>query len=159
MDVLLTLTAGLLVRYFHIGGLDQLSENGRVDFFDAYILISLADELFDIFVQSFLCFNFLSQSDYLCFKLFLLRFIALTEHIEALVIQLAFGVVLVNLDEQPFQFRDTAFIVFLLLVADLKPFCRFQLKTAFHHGDEMLTVVQDIVHYQLNVSQDQTLQH
>ena len=72
MDVLSALTAGL-VGYFHIDRLYQLSQHTWVDFLDVHVFVCCSDEPFNIFVLSFLYFNLLSQSDNLCFKLFLFR--------------------------------------------------------------------------------------
>ena len=84
VDVLSALAAGL-VRCFHIDGFNQFSKHIRVDFLDTYILFCLRNELFNVFNLSFLYFDFLSQSDNLCFKLFLFRFVALAHHIKAFI--------------------------------------------------------------------------
>ena len=158
MDLLSALAAGL-IGCFHIDRLYQLSQHTRVDFFNVHVFVCRSDELFNIFALSFLYFNFMSQSDNLCFKLFLFRFVVLTHHIESLVTQIAFGVIFVNLDEQPFQICDSALVAFKLFAARLQLFCRLQLELLFHYEDEMLTVSENIPHDQLDVFQHHSLQH
>ena len=75
VDLLSALTAGL-VGCFHIDRLYQFSQHTRVDFLDVHVFVCRSDEPFNIFVLSFLYFNLLPQSDNLCFKLFLFRFVA-----------------------------------------------------------------------------------
>ena len=101
MDLLSALAAGL-VGCFHIDRLYQLSQHTRVDFLDVHVFVCCSDEPFNIFVLSFLYLNLLSQSDNLCFKLSLFRFVVLTHHLESLVVQLTLDIVLVNFDKQPF---------------------------------------------------------
>ena len=123
MNLLSALSAGL-VGCFHIDRLYQLSQHTRVNFLDVHVFVCRSDELFNIFALSFLYFNFMSQSDNLCFKLFLFRFVVLTHHLVAFIIQIASGIILINLDEQPFQFSDSALIAFKLFAARLQLFCR-----------------------------------
>ena len=97
MDILPALAAGLVGR-LHIDCLYQLSQHTRVDFLDVHVVVCRSDEHFNIFVLSFLYFNILSQSDNLCFKLFLFRLVVLVHHLVAFTTQIAFGVILVALD-------------------------------------------------------------
>ena len=64
----------------------------------------------------------------------------------AFIAKITFGVILVNLNEQSFQFCDSAFIAFKLLAACLQFFCRLQPELLFHYEDEMLTVFENIPH-------------
>ena len=77
------------------------SQRIRVKLLHPHIAFGFLNELFNALVLPLLYFNFLLQLDSFCFELFLFRLIALAQHIEAFVIQLAAGVVLVDLDEQP----------------------------------------------------------
>ena len=70
------------------------------------------NELFNAFVLSFLCFNLLLQGDCFRFQLLLLRFLGLAQHIIAFIRQPPAGVILVNLDEQPFQLGNVPFVAF-----------------------------------------------
>ncbi len=72
VDILSALAAGFVGR-FHIDRLYQRSQHTRVDFFNVHAFGCCSDEPFNVFVLSFLYFDFLSQSDNLCFKLFAAR--------------------------------------------------------------------------------------
>ena len=152
------LTAGL-VRYVHIDGLNKLSQRIRVKLLHPHIAFGFLNELFNALVLPLLYFNFLLQLDSFCFELFLFRLIALAQHIEAFVIQLAAGVVLVDLDEQPLQFRDTLFIALKPSLADIQLLCAFYAELGLHDRAEVIFIPQDIPRDQLHVFQDHTLQN
>lgn len=84
MDVLYPLAAGL-VRSVHIDCGHQLPQSIAVQFFNTDILVRFLNELFNIFVLSFLYFDLLLQGDRFRFQLLLLRFIGLTQHIIAFI--------------------------------------------------------------------------
>lgn len=109
------------------------------------------NKLLHIFVLTFLYFNFLSQGDYLSFQLLLLCLIAIAQHIKAFITQSSAGVVLINLDEQSLQFRDTLFVPVKLLSADLDFLCAFQSELVFHNRPEILLIPQDVACNQLDV--------
>lgn len=69
-----TLPAGF-VRCVHIDGGHQFPQSVAVQLIDAHILVRRLNELLNVFVLSFLYFNFLSQSYALGLQLLLLRFI------------------------------------------------------------------------------------
>ena len=84
MDVLYPLAAGLF-RRVHIDGRHQLTQRVAVQFLNADILVRFLNELFNVFVLSFLYFNLLLQGDRFRFQLLLLRFIGLAQHIIAFI--------------------------------------------------------------------------
>ena len=152
VDVLSALPTGL-VRGIYIDCLYKLSQSIRIKFFNIHIFVCGLNELLNILVLSFLYLNFLTQGNNLGFKLFLLGFIALTHHVKTFVAQLALGVILVDFDEQPFQFRDTLLVAFQLPSADLDFLCGLHTHLLSHNGYEMLSVVEDISGYQLDMAQ------
>ena len=84
MDVLYPLAAGL-VRCVHIDSRHQFTQRVAVQFLNADILVRFLNELFNVFVLSFLYFNFLLQGDHFRFQLLLLRSIGLAQHIIAFI--------------------------------------------------------------------------
>ena len=65
MDVLYPLATGL-VRRIHIDSRHQLTQRIAVQLFNTDILVRFLNELFKVFVLSFLYLNFLLQGDYFC---------------------------------------------------------------------------------------------
>ena len=135
-----TLPAGF-VRCVHIDGGHQFPQSVAVQLIDAHILVRRLNELLNVFVLSFLYFNFLSQSYALGLQLLLLRFIGQAQHIEALITQPSAGVVLVNPDEQPFP-------------SDADLLTAFQPELFLHHCTEMCLMPQNVARHSLNVFQD-----
>ena len=84
MDVLHPLAAGF-VRCVYIDGRHQLTQRIAIQFLNADILVRFLNELFNVFVLSFLYFNLLLQGDRFRFQLLLLRFIGLAQHIIAFI--------------------------------------------------------------------------
>lgn len=84
MDVLHPFAAGL-VRCVHIDGGYQLTQCIAVQFFNTDILVRFLNELFNVFVLSFLYFDLLLQGDRFRFQLLLLHFISLAQHIIAFI--------------------------------------------------------------------------
>ena len=78
MDVLYPLAAGF-IRRIHIDGRHQFTQRIAVQFFNADIFVRFLNELFKVFVLSFLYLNLLLQGDYFCLQLLLLRFIGLAQ--------------------------------------------------------------------------------
>ena len=147
-----TLPAGF-VRCVHIDGGHQFPQSVAVQLIDAHILVRRLNELLNVFVLSFLYFNFLSQSYALGLQLLLLRFIGQAQHIEALITQPSAGVVLVNPDEQPFQFSDAVFVPFQPFPSDAD-LLTFQPELFLHHCTEMCLMPQNVARHSLNVFQD-----
>ena len=148
-----TLPAGF-VRCVHIDGGHQFPQSVAVQLIDAHILVRRLNELLNVFVLSFLYFNFLSQSYALGLQLLLLRFIGQAQHIEALITQPSAGVVLVNPDEQPFQFSDAVFVPFQPFPSDADLLTAFQPELFLHHCTEMCLMPQNVARHSLNVFQD-----
>ena len=73
-----TLPAGF-VRCVHIDGGHQFPQSVAVQLVDSPILVRRLNELLNVFVLSFLYFNFLSQGNALSLQLLLLRFVGQTQ--------------------------------------------------------------------------------
>ena len=76
------------------------------------------------------------------------------QHIEALITQPSAGVVLVNPDEQPFQFSDAVFVPFQPFPSDADLLTAFQPELFLHHCTEMCLMPQNVARHSLNVFQD-----
>lgn len=74
--------------------------------------------------------------------------------IEALITQPSAGVVLVNPDEQPFQFSDAVFVPFQPFPSDADLLTAFQPELFLHHCTEMCLMPQNVARHSLNVFQD-----
>ena len=85
MDVLHPLSAGL-IRGIHIDGRHQLTESIRGEFFNMNVLVRFLDELFNILDLLFLYFNFLLDGENFLFQLLLFGIVALTHHVETVVL-------------------------------------------------------------------------
>ena len=138
-------------------GPHQFPKGIGVKDFNAYILVRLLDEPLNVLVLSFLYFDVLLQSDDLSLQPLLLRLVALAQHIKPLVTQASAGVVLVNLDKEPFQFGDALLVPAELLADDLQFLRALQLHLLFHHGSEVVLMPEDIPHHHLHMLQDQLL--
>ena len=158
MDVLHPFPTGF-VRCVHIDGGHQLPQSVAVQLVDAHILVRRLNELLNVFVLSFLYFNFLPQGDALGLQLLLLRFIGQAQHIEAVITQPPAGVVLVNPDEQPFQLSDAVFVPFQPFPADADLLTAFQPELFFHYRAEMCLMPQNVACHSLNVFQDQMAEY
>ena len=158
MDVLQPLAAGL-VRCVHIYGRYQLPQGVAVQLVNADVLVRRLNELFNVFVLSFLYFNLPLQGNGLSFRLLLLRFVGLAQHIIALIAQPSAGVVLVNFDEQPFQLANSSLIVLQLLPADANLFRAFQSQLLLHDRPKMGLVPRNVVRNCLYVLQDHAFQN
>ena len=117
------------------------------------------DELLNVFVLSFLYFQILPERDDFRFQLLLFCFVGLTHHVKAFITQLALGVVLVNLYEQPLQFGNPLFVALQLLPGDFHFPRGFHPQVLLHDGDKVLLMPQNIAGDQLNVPQNQMVQN
>ena len=146
-------------RGIHIDCLHQFSQGIGVKLLNAHILVRFLDELLNIFVLPLLYFQILPERDDFRFQLLLFCFVGLTRHVKAFITQLALGVVLVNLYEQPLQFGNPLFVALQLLPGDFHFFRGFHPQVLLHDGNKVLLVPQDIAGDQLNMPQNQMVQN
>ena len=104
-------------------------------------------------------FNFFLQIYDFNFKLRLFVLVGIAHHGKAFIVQLALGVVLVNLYEQPLQFGNPLFVALQLLPGDFHFLRGFHPQVLLHDGDKVLLMPQNIAGDQLNVPQNQMVQN